>query len=148
MEITSENLGGKEILVDVIRELAQIYRFDEFRVSLKDGDRCVQFDVPSTEWLEYFTGVLKSQDPREFRQTLRSSGWWFHVSRKATGVTLFVFDIKQGRHLTVELSFDEAKMLHGVVLESILQPFIEQGGKVDDLEDLESFYIPNAHATS
>lgn len=140
MEISCENLGGKEILVDAIREFAQIYRFDDFRISLRSGVNCVQFDVPSTEWLEHFTEVLRSEAPDEFDRTLRGSGWWFHVVRSETGVALFV-DIRQGHRVKIELSLDEAKQLHNILLNAILLPFIAQGGAVDNLQDLKTFEL-------
>lgn len=136
MEIRCENLGDKKILVDAIQSLIQVYRFDDFRIYLGSGQSGVHFDVPSTEWLENFTELLKSDPPVEFDRTLRASGWWFHALRTEAGVALFI-DIEKGHPLKVELSLEEANRLHGVVLDAILRPFVEQGGEVSNLCDME-----------
>jgi len=143
MEIVCENLGGSEILVDAIKELAQIYRFDEFRITLKGNGSFAQFDIPSTEWLEHFTEVLKSNHAQEFERTLRGSGWWFHVLRTDTEISLFVFDLGHGRRVKIDLTLPEARRLHHAVLETILLPFAEQGGVIEELTDLEQFRFPD-----
>jgi hypothetical protein len=137
------NLGAEAILVDAIGELVQIYRFDEFRISITGGGHNVEFDVPSTEWLEHFTQVLRSRQPTDFNLTLRASGYYFHVIRTDHGLELFVFDRLSEKNVRLRLNFAEAKKLHDTVLETVLRPFVEQGGNVDNLVDLRSFHVGN-----
>jgi hypothetical protein len=136
MNFLCEILGETELAIDHIRNVGQIYRFDEARVIVEDRGVRVQFDIPTAEWLERFTDVLRATGPQEFRETLRESGWLFHVSRSERGVSLHVFDVGQQRSASVSLDFEQAADLHGVILDCLIRPFVAQGGRVNDLEDM------------
>jgi hypothetical protein len=143
MNVSCENLGRRELLVDQIKYVGQIYRFDDFRITVEIDDYCVRFDIPSSEWLERFTEVLRTSAPAEFRETLRGSGWLFSVSRTEIGVSLDVFDIGLKADIRLDLSLEEAGKLHQAVLDALLLPFSDQGGQAEDLLDMDRFCYGN-----
>ena len=132
-------LGGTELLVQEINEFAQLYVLDDCRLQVVRGNQSVTFDVPSTEWLKRFTEILKNPGSRTYRETLRASGYKLDVRVEEGDLTIMVFDIGSSSVMPLDLSHGEAVELHDTVLNCLLTPFLNQGGRLDQLGDVIQF---------
>ncbi|MCK9383007.1 MAG: hypothetical protein M0P95_18340 [Sulfuritalea sp.] len=141
MDIACENLGGREILVGEINEFAQIYRFDDFRLQLRKGNYFVVFDVPSTEWLERLTAVIKVGPVNRYHETLRASGYKFIVSLDNDAVDMEVYDISTSSVVNMTMSYQDVSELHEAFFDCIARPYLDQGGSLQQLKDLSLFQI-------
>ena len=138
MDITCINQGGERLLIENITELAQVYRFDQFLVRFITEDDRIECEIPSVEWLEEFTRLLKVQRGTLVKKVLRGSGFYFLAEKTNNGVVISFDSLNRGM-VSIELTDSDACNLHQTVLSAVLNPFIEQGGKVDRLSDLELF---------
>lgn len=141
MDIICSNLGGRELLVEEINEVAQIYRFDDFRLQLRKENQQATFDIPSVEWLERFTEILNEGPVHCYRETLRGSGYKLMMNLEPDRVCLDVYDVLTHSIAPLSLSYEEASALHGVVYGAVVQPFLDQGGNMKQLSDVKRFQL-------
>ena len=141
MEIQCHIVGSWELLVSEINEIAQIYRFDDCRVHVVRGNQSITFDVPSTEWLERFTEVLKDRSASRYHETLRGSGYKLDLIKDQDGIDMSIYDLPSKEVELLHLSYEDAFTLHEAVLNCIIGPFLEQGGQLERLKDVQRFRL-------
>jgi hypothetical protein len=141
MEVICQNLGLYPILVSAVETVFQIYQFDNFRINLKFNHNKIVFDVPSTEWLEEYTSLLVAAPPVEKDIRLFESGMRFRAKRADGQVNLFVSDVLTNNPVNLSLTNEEARQLHEGLLTAILEPFEQQGGRLETLRDLSLFKL-------
>lgn len=140
MPLWCRHIGDKRIAIESVRFLGQVYRFDNFEITILNKIRVV-FEVPSTEWLEEFTKFIRSKANHCIDITLTGSGFPLKLWRTEDGVGMRIFDLVTGNSRDIELSDTAARELHACCLDIVLTPFKQQGGDPGLLEDLKSFLL-------
>ncbi|WP_153006924.1 hypothetical protein [Sphingomonas sanguinis] len=141
MEVDACIVDRGDILVSEINEFSQIYRYDDCRVHVVRGNQSFTFDIPSTEWLERFTEFMKDLSCRECHEILRGSGYKFDISNNGDSIDMDVYDIDSMSVETLHMSHEDAMHLHDSIFSCIIEPFLEQGGQLKQLGDVDRFRL-------
>lgn len=129
-----------DIVIDAIKSLQQIYRFDDIEICAISHSNTILFSVPSTEWLEEFTKTIK-QRPENTDIMLLHSGYKYLATTSDDTINVRVYDSIRDELTWLELDQPEAELLHHTVLSSILCQFLRQGGDLRQLDDLGDFRL-------
>ena len=139
MKVFSAETNGGDLILSAVKNLAQVFRFDQTEVSVFSEGENLVFQVPSTEWLERFHRTITDDSQTDVSERLTESGYLYRVCAGPRNVAVEVFDLPSGSLRWLQMSRYEAICLYGAALTSVVRPFVQQGGKLEDLGDLDEF---------
>jgi hypothetical protein len=140
-QVSCRNTGGYDLIIDRIDYVSQIYRFDTFVVEILTGNRSYEFEIPLAEWLAKFTNLIKANYSGCYEEILIASGhrakFWFYDDK----IDIFEYDILTDNIEDISISREFIPEFHSVLLASLVEPYVAQGGNLDNLKDYDEISL-------
>ncbi len=122
--------------------LQNIFYHDYFWIAVENGDRKLKFEVNLPEWLLELTAFLKTKNQdMSYKKNMLLSGENFVAEWKNGGVKIKVFDHNNMKAEWLDLTHEEANLLHSRLVCELISAVDKAAGKPMQIRDLDRLEI-------
>lgn len=134
-------LSNDGLSVEAIKNIFQIYEFDQILISLHT-DRVYEFEIPLSEWLAELVRIINLHKLGLFQKKLPFSGYDFSVFVESKSVILNIRDISDYNHI-IMIILTRSQIFHVIefMRNFLITLYEKHGGNRNDLEDLDRYTL-------